>query len=576
MIKRLYKLLPNSAILARLTLLHIFLAILQGLLLGLLFPILKALLKAKPDFSEAAPWLMMGVVGLVIYLIITTIALPIGFDASMKLSAKLRHHVMTHVTRLPLGWFTGNNKTKLARILTADVGKIGTLAVTIGAPAITSVVVPLTIIFITFLFNWQIAFIFLAILPLAYFALQRAARVSSEAEIELDDAATEIAGRAIELGQAQPVLRAAGQGVTGTYRMRHALEEHHRIYRKGLERSAVPDLMYTGVVMSGFIVILILGSFQLVNGSIAIAEAVALLILAVRFLEPLGALIELIGALRAMDNSISRVQSILDISSLPKSAKPVIEIKNSSILFADVSFSYSGSLSILSNLSFLCPPGSTTALVGHSGSGKTTIIRLIARFYDVNSGSIQIGGVDVREYEPEALLNEIAIIFQDVYLFDASIEENLLVAKPSATRTELDLAAANACLDEVINRLPNGWNSKVGEAGAQLSGGERQRVSIARAFLKKSKIILIDEASSALDPENERSIAQAINNLAKDPTRTVIVIAHRPTTLAAANQVVSLHNGKVVEFGSPEVLRTANGSFAKLYQQYEAARNWHM
>ncbi|MBT2564681.1 ABC transporter ATP-binding protein [Pedobacter sp. ISL-68] len=576
MIKRLYKLWPSSGILARLTLLHTFLAILQGLLLGLLFPILKALLKAKPDFGEAEPWLKIGAVGLIIYLIITAIALPIGFDASMKLSAQLRHHLMTHVTRLPLGWFTGNNKTKLARILTADVGKIGTLAVTIGAPAITSVLVPITIIFITFIFNWQIALIFLAILPFAYFTLQRAARVSSEAEIELDDAATEIAGRAIELGQAQPVLRAAGQGVTGTYRMRHALEEHHRVYKKGLGRSAVPDLMYTGVVMSGFIIVLIFGSFQLINGRILIAEAVALLILAVRFLEPLGALIELIGALRAMDNSIARVQSILDINSLPKPANPVLEIKNSSILFSDVTFSYEGKTTTLTDISFSCPPGSTTALVGPSGSGKTTIIRLIARFYDINSGSIRIGGVDVRDYDNEVLLNDIAIIFQDVYLFDASIEENLLIAKPNATRAELEIAATDACLHEVISRLPNGWNSKVGEAGAQLSGGERQRVSIARAFLKKSKIILIDEASSALDPENERSIAQAINNLAKDSTRTVIVIAHRPTTLAAADQVVSLDNGKVVELGSPEALRTSDGSFAKLFQQYEKARDWHM
>jgi ATP-binding cassette subfamily B protein len=173
-------------------------------------------------------------------------------------------------------------------------------------------------------------------------------------------------------------------------------------------------------------------------------------------------------------------------------------------------------------------------------------------------------------------MDDIAIIFQDVYLFDDTIENNLRLARPDATPEDLAAAARAARLDEVISRLPDGWNTQVGEGGAQLSGGERQRVSIARAFLKKARVVLIDEASSALDPENERAIAEAIANIAHDVERTVIVIAHRPTTLAAADQIIALDGGRIAEAGTPQSLRNADGIFSRVYSQYEQARHWRI
>ncbi|GAA0377385.1 ABC transporter ATP-binding protein [Bacillus horti] len=575
MIRKLYRLWPNPKILLRMGGLHTVMAILQGLLLGLLVPILRALLQAEPDFVAATPWLVIGAVGLLVYWILSVISTPVGFTASIELAAQLRRHLMNHVTTLPLGWFTTNRKARLARAVTADAGNIAHLAVVIGAPSITASLVPLTIVVVTFVVDWRIALLFLAIVPIAWLTLRRAGRIASIAEIELEEAATEIAGRSIELGQAQPVLRAAGQGSTGSIRMRTALDEHRETYRRGLRRSMVPDLTYTAVVMGGFIAILILCVQLLLSGSLTVAETVALLVLAVRFLEPLGTLIELIGALRAMENAVARVQSILKTSALPSISKPVRQLKEASIEFRDVTFSY-GDTTALSNVSFQCRPGSTTALVGPSGSGKTTVTRLIARFFDTDKGSIQVGGVDVRHLDHTILLNDIAIVFQEVYLFDATIEENLRLACPEATKEELEKAARSARLDKVIARLPDGWNTRVGEAGAQLSGGERQRVSIARAFLKKARIVLIDEAASALDPENERAIAEAIGNLAKDRNRTVIVIAHRPSTLSTADQVIALDAGRVFETGTPSELRQAGGIFARLYDQYSRARSWHI
>ncbi len=419
------------------------------------------------------------------------------------------------------------------------------------------------------------ALLFLAILPVAFLALRRAGRITAEADRELDEAATEIAGRAIEMGQAQPVLRAAGHGTTGTARMRHALDEHRTRYRKGLRRSLVPDLTYTAVVMVGFVAVMVLGAQFLLSGTLQVADAVALLVLAVRFLEPLGTLTELLGTLHAMDNSVTRVENILYTPALKHHPKPVRELKDATIEFSDVTYSYGGTPA-LSGVSFRCRPGTTTALVGPSGSGKTTVTRLIARFFDVDSGSVRVGGVDVRELDHQVLLSDVAIVFQDVYLFDTTIEENLRIAQPDATHEELMAAARAARLNEVVARLPQGWQTKVGEGGAQLSGGERQRVSIARAFLKKARVVLLDEAGSALDPENEGAISEAIANLSQDPNRTVIVIAHRPATLATADHVIALDGGRVSEAGTPSELRATGGTFARLYNQYEHARSWHI
>lgn len=386
MIRKLYRLWSDRGILMRLGSLHAVLAVLQGLLLGLLVPILRALLQAEPDFQAAAPWLIVGLIGLVAYWILTIIATPVGFSASMDLAAALRHHLMNYVSTLPLGWFTATNKARLARAVTADAGNIAQLAVVIGAPAIVSMLVPLTIIGVVWLIDWRVALVFLAIIPIALITLRRAGWIASEADIELEEAAAEIAGRAIELGQSQTVLRAAGQGRSGSARMREALDEHRASYRRGLRRSMIPDLTYTAVVLGGFIAILVLTVQLLLAGTLTFTDTLVVLVLAVRFLEPLGNLIELIGALRAMENAVVRIQSILDTPTLSTAVNALKALKQASIEFDNVTFSY-GDTPALRNVSFQCQPGSTTALVGPSGSGKTTVTRLIARFFDTDTGS---------------------------------------------------------------------------------------------------------------------------------------------------------------------------------------------
>jgi ATP-binding cassette subfamily B protein IrtB len=215
-----------------------------------------------------------------------------------------------------------------------------------------------------------------------------------------------------------------------------------------------------------------------------------------------------------------------------------------------------------------------TALVGASGSGKTTITRLIARFWDVDDGVVRVGGVDVREQATEDLMAQLALVFQDVYLFDDTLEANIRLGRVGATEEEVREAAHLAGVDEIIERLPNGWSTRVGEAGARLSGGERQRVSVARALLKEAPIVLLDEATAALDPENERFVQRSLHRLAE--RSTLLVIAHRLDTVAAADQIVVLDEGHVAEVGTHAELLDLSGRYADFWESRRRARGWRL
>jgi ATP-binding cassette, subfamily B, bacterial IrtB/YbtQ len=334
-----------------------------------------------------------------------------------------------------------------------------------------------------------------------------------------------------------------------------------------------------GIVLGGvtvqftFTALLVVGVLLAVSGQLAVGTAIALIALAARFTGPLAEIGDYAGVLRMARNDLRRLTSILDEQPLAEPATEAALTAPGSLALENVTFGYTGR-PVLSGVDLEVPPRSMTALVGASGSGKTTVTRLVARFWDVDSGTVRVGGADVRDQTTEQLMGQLALVFQDVYLFDDTLEANIRVGRPGASEAEVREAARLAGVEEIVARLPLGWETPVGEGGTALSGGERQRVSVARALLKDAPIVLLDEATAALDPENERYVTEALRALAA--RSTVLVIAHRPATVVAADRVIVLDGGGIAEQGTHEQLLAAGGRYAEFWEARTRAKGWRL
>ncbi len=307
--------------------------------------------------------------------------------------------------------------------------------------------------------------------------------------------------------------------------------------------------------------LLVLGTYLALGGGIGAAEVLAILVLAARCADPLLSLADIGGQLRGARAELAKLDTLLRTPPLPEPAEPV-HPDGDDLEFDSITFRY-GDRTVIDNLSMTLPEGRLLAVVGPSGAGKSTLLQLLARFHDVDAGAIRIGGADVRAIDTQALMARIAIVFQDVYLFDGTIEDNIRLGRPDATEAEVRAAATAARLDEVIDRLPDGWATDVGEGGALLSGGERQRVSIARALLKNAPIVLLDEVTSALDPVNEAAVHAGIEQLMAG--RTVVMVAHRLRNVRNADRIVFLDVGQIMETGTHDELLRLGGRYAAFW-----------
>ena len=314
----------------------------------------------------------------------------------------------------------------------------------------------------------------------------------------------------------------------------------------------------------------LVGSLLLVNGEVDVLTFFVFLLLVSRLYDPMQAALINLAAIISTKTNVTRMNEILDHDIQSGDTK----LKNDGydIEFDNVNFSYNDDVKVLAGVSFTAKQGEITALVGPSGGGKTTVSRLAARFWDSSSGKITVGGMDISKIEPETLLSLYSIVFQDVTLFNTSILENIRLGKKDATDEEVLFAAKLANCDEFANKLPNGYDTEIGENGCNLSGGERQRISIARAFLKNAPIILLDEATASLDVENETIIQTALSRLIKN--KTVLVIAHRMRTIENADKIIVLSNGTVAESGTPNELMNKNALFRHMVELQTASQNW--
>jgi ATP-binding cassette subfamily B protein len=534
-------------------------AIAEGLSYALLVPVLQALFGSTP--ADAWPWLIGFGVAVAVYAVLRYFSDLSGMRVGTSLLRGMYHRLGDHLARLPLGWYNtgrvGEVSVMASRGLLAAMG----VAAHLLAPFISALVTPLTIVTVILAFNWQMGLAALLAAPIVAVIQIWTARSMAATDAERHERDHDATARVIEFLQAQPVLRAGGRTGERFQLLDDSLQEVQRASRRSI-LSALPGVVgLTLVVQAMFTGLLVLGAYLALGGNIGAAEVLTILVLAARCADPLLSLADISGKLRGARSELDRLDKVLRTDPLQEALKPV-QPQGHGLEFESVTFRH-GDRTVFDNVSLPVPEGQRLAVVGPSGSGKTTLLQLLARFYDVDAGAVRVGGVDVRMIDTEVLMAQIAIVFQDVYLFDGTIEENVRLGRPDADDAEVRAAATAARLDEVIGRLPGGWATNVGEGGTLLSGGERQRVSIARALLKNAPIVLLDEVTSALDPVNEAAVHEGIERLMAG--RTVVMVAHRMRTVRRADRVVFVDGGRIVEQGSHDELVLRGGRYADFW-----------
>ncbi|MEX5708671.1 ABC transporter ATP-binding protein [Parafrankia sp. FMc6] len=547
-------------------------AVLQGAAFVLLVPILRALLGDNPD--DVWPWILALVATTAGYGFAHRVGLLASADAGAGLSRTVHHRIGDRVAGLPLGWFSADRTAAVNQLATRDVMDVMGVFAHLLRPLLTGFVTPGVVVALMYVFDWRLALAATLTVPMLALVYRWSTRLAHQADAASDAAQVDAGGRVLEFARAQRVLRVFGRGATGP--AARALDEALERQRAAGHRQlsvAVPGLIgFAVAVQAAFTVVIILGTYLALDGSLDAPTLLAVLALAARFIEPVAEAAALGTELQKASRALERIENLLALPTLPTPAAPR-HPEGTGIELDNVVFGYEGRR-VLSGASARLAEGTMTALVGPSGSGKTTVTRLIARFWDTDSGAVRIGGVDVREIDPDELTSLISVVFQDVYLFEGSIEDNIRVGRSGASAEQVREAARLARVDEIVARLPEGWDTRVGEGGSALSGGERQRVSIARAILKDAPIVLLDEATSALDPENEQAVAQALAALANN--RTLLVIAHRLGTVMAADQILVLERGLVVESGTHAQLIGTGGRYAAFWQRRRGAEGWRL
>ncbi|NVD98665.1 ABC transporter ATP-binding protein [Massilia sp. BJB1822] len=561
---------------------YLWLAVSYGLLCGLtittLAPALGLLLVG--DAAGAAPWLVALLIGMAICWAWRRQVERAGIRVGVSLLQSGRHRLGEHVARLPVGWFTAQNTARLGHVVTQGMMAVAQLPAHVFTPVICGVVTPLVIVAALFALHWPLGLIALAGLPLLAGAFVLTARIARRADETYHAHFADASQRMVEFAQAQSVLRAFNGEGGGTRFLEQAVERQRQAGARLIWQSALAAVCNVWAVQAIFATLLIAATLwmnQHLGGTLANADligAIVALLLVVRFIDPLLELAAYGEVLRGARGQLEAIEEIYAGQPLPEPAAPQAP-RDASVELREVHFHYAAAApAVLRGVSLRIAPGSMTALIGTSGSGKTTLARLIARFFDVDQGSVLVGGVDVRQMSHGQLAGQISQIFQDNYLFAGSIADNIRAGKPDASEAEIMAAARQAGVAEIIERLPQGMDSLVGEGGARLSGGERQRIAIARALVKDAPILLVDEATAALDAENQAAIADTLARLRGQ--RTLIVIAHQLSTVAMADQIVVLDEGRVVEQGTPAQLRAKQGLYAQFLAQRQAAKGWRI
>lgn len=575
------------------TALSCIVGVVRGLSLIAFIPAAIALTSGRPAWGmNLTAWLIVLALCALASFITEYLLAMRSYMVSFDFLSNMHRAIGDKVASLPLGSFRADTAGKMSRLVSRELMLLGEMFAHMYSPFIAAIVTSLTMLVGITVFSPALGLVCVLAIPVIAGGVWVARTCLNSGSALKEPPAQELSHRIVEYATKQGALRACGR--SSSY---DPLERAEDTYGKAARRSLIRETI--GQVVNGMAAQMVVVSLIIAIGLLAVAgsvspvEAIVSIGLLLRFtqiLVDIGTLASAFETRRPVLDLSHEVLSAPELPILPASSDQDPASSNhdpsssdqdpacsgSAVALTDVSFAYEADHPVLRGVSFQVAPGTMTAIVGPSGCGKTTIARLVARFYDVDAGSVSVGGRDVRQWDTAQLMAQLSLVFQDVYLFDDTLEANVRIGRVDASDDDVKEVARLSGVDEIVERLPLGWNTRVGEGGRALSGGERQRVSIARALLKAAPIVLFDEATSALDPENENHITDAMDALRRNAT--LIVIAHKLDTITAADQIIVLdHSGRVAQVGThAELYSQSDGQYRAFWQARSRAAGWKL
>lgn len=543
-----------------------------------IWKILDEVIRAAPDFDKAKNithygWLAVLFAVLTIFVYIC--GLMCSHLSAFRIATNIRIALTKHITTLPLGKIEDFGSGKLRRTISETSGAAeGYLAHQLPdkAKAIASII---GLLAMDFIFDWRLGLLSLVPVVIGFIIMMSSMAGPSlqKSMTEYQNALAEMSNEAVEYVRGIPVVKTFGQSVFSFKKFKSTIDNYEKWTTDYTLNMRIPMTLYTLAINSIF-AFLIIGAFWFSHGKITgdflldmlfyimITPVITVVLTKIMYMNENEMMVK---------DAIDRIDSVLNMESLSDPAKPSRPADNS-VELRGVTFSYDGTKNALSDISLKIPAGQTTAFVGPSGGGKSTLASIVARFFDPQLGKVLVGGVDVKDIGKEELMNTVSFVFQNSKLIKASILDNVRMGKPNATEAEVMQALKAAQCMDIIEKFPNGVNTMIGSEGVYLSGGEAQRIAIARAVLKNSPIIILDEATAFADPDNEAKVQAAFNELARG--KTVIMIAHRLSTVVNADRIFVLREGKLAENGTFDELVKNGGTFANMWNEYRRSIEW--
>lgn len=545
--------------------------------IGFFFYLMEQLIASLTE-GAALPDMVPYGVGLVIFAVVLWVAHWFQYDytygKTYRESGKQRISLGERMRELPLSFFGKRDLADLTETIMTDATTMEHVYSHV-LPYLYGTYISTAIIAVCLLvFNWQLAIAALWSVPVAFAILFWSRRFSAPLMRKTRACAIAMTENTQEMLECVREIRATNQVASYLKQADDYIDRHERATFKSEVGAGIPVQLAQAIMRFGIATAILVGSLMLADGSIGFMVMFGFLLVVSRIYAPFDqSMLMLAELFMATEVAAPRMKALYD--EVAATGSEDFSPQGHDVTFEDVTFSYGeGDEPVVSNVSFVAKEGDVTALVGPSGSGKSTLTKLAARFWDADGGRVLVGGVDASTIDPETLLKDYSVVFQDVLLFDDTVMGNIRLGRRDATDEEVLAAAKAAMCDDFVRKLPQGYDTMIGENGSKLSGGERQRISIARALLKDSPIVLLDEATASLDVENESQVQEALSNLLAG--KTVIVIAHRMRTVMNANKIVVLDEGHVVEQGAPAELLEQNGLFSRMVRLQSESSGWSL